>query len=117
MDPLEALQRVGLGERRDHFPAQLSGGEQQRVAIARALAKKPECLLCDEPTGALDIETGRVVLEAIAGANRELGTTTLVITHNAAIAAMGDRVLRFADGRVSASEKNARRATAAELHW
>jgi putative ABC transport system ATP-binding protein len=117
MDAMEALRRVGLGERADHFPAQLSGGEQQRVAIARALAKRPECLLCDEPTGALDIETGRVVLDALAQANRELGTTTLVITHNAAIAAMADRVLRFADGRVAASEKNARRASAAELQW
>jgi putative ABC transport system ATP-binding protein len=117
MDPQAALTLVGLAERRDHFPAQLSGGEQQRVAIARALAKRPECLLCDEPTGALDIETGRVVLDALARANRELGTTTLVITHNAAIAAMADRVLRFADGRVAASEKNVRRAGAAELQW
>src|SRR5512147_2466439 len=111
MDPDAALALVGLDARRDHFPAQLSGGEQQRVAIARALAKRPECLLCDEPTGALDIETGRVVLDALAQANRDLGTTTLVITHNSAIAAMGDRVLRFADGRVSASEKNAHRAS------
>jgi len=117
MDPGEALAIVGLADRRDHFPAQLSGGEQQRVAIARALAKRPECLLCDEPTGALDIETGRVVLDALARANRELGTTTLVITHNAAIAAMADRVLRFADGRVAAFEANARRASAAELQW
>jgi putative ABC transport system ATP-binding protein len=117
MDPQEALRRVGLAERCDHFPAQLSGGEQQRVAIARALAKRPECLLCDEPTGALDIETGRVVLDALANANRELGTTTLVITHNSAIAAMADRVLRFADGRVIAVERNARRAAPAELHW
>jgi putative ABC transport system ATP-binding protein len=117
MDPEAALALVGLAARSDHFPAQLSGGEQQRVAIARALAKRPECLLCDEPTGALDIETGRVVLDALARANRELGTTTLVITHNAAIAAMADRVLRFADGRVAASETNVRRATAAELQW
>ena len=117
MDPDAALALVGLEARRDHFPAQLSGGEQQRVAIARALAKRPECLLCDEPTGALDIETGRVVLDALARANRELGTTTLVITHNSAIAAMADRVLRFADGRVASSQTNTRRATAAELQW
>ncbi|HEX8031051.1 MAG TPA: ABC transporter ATP-binding protein, partial [Vicinamibacterales bacterium] len=95
----EALRLVNLGDRRDHFPAQLSGGEQQRVAIARAIAKLPSVLLCDEPTGALDISTGVVVLDALARINAELGTTTVVITHNAAIAGMADRVVRLADGR------------------
>jgi putative ABC transport system ATP-binding protein len=117
MPPAEALGLVGLAERLDHFPAQLSGGEQQRVAIARALAKRPECLLCDEPTGALDIETGRVVLDALARANRELGTTTVVITHNATIAAMADRVLRLADGRIASMQTNQRRLSPAELNW
>jgi putative ABC transport system ATP-binding protein len=117
MAPAEALALVGLAERLDHFPAQLSGGEQQRVAIARALAKRPECLLCDEPTGALDIETGRVVLGALARANRELGTTTVVITHNVAIAGMADRVLRLADGRIESEQRNAQRLAPAELHW
>ena len=113
----DALTVVGLAERQDHFPAQLSGGEQQRVAIARALAKRPECLLCDEPTGALDIETGRLVLDALARANRDTGTTTVVITHNATIAGMADRVLRLADGRIVSDEVNSRRLTPAELHW
>jgi putative ABC transport system ATP-binding protein len=113
----DALALVGLAERQDHFPAQLSGGEQQRVAIARALAKRPECLLCDEPTGALDIETGRMVLAALARANRELGTTTVVITHNATIGGMADRVLRLADGRIASMESNAHRLTPEELHW
>jgi|SRR5690349_6906681 len=117
LPPAEALELVGLAARQDHFPAQLSGGEQQRVAIARALAKRPECLLCDEPTGALDIETGRVVLAALARANRELGTTTVVITHNATIAGMADRVLRLADGRIASCERNARRLAPEELHW
>lgn len=117
MAPADALAVVGLAERLDHFPAQLSGGEQQRVAIARALAKRPECLLCDEPTGALDIETGRLVLEALARANRDLGTTTIVITHNASIAGMADRVLRLADGRVASSSTNERRLAPAELQW
>jgi putative ABC transport system ATP-binding protein len=117
MPAAEALALVGLAERLDHFPAQLSGGEQQRVAIARALAKRPECLLCDEPTGALDIETGRLVLAALARANRELGTTTVVITHNATIAGMADRVVKLADGRVASAQVNARRLTPAELHW
>jgi putative ABC transport system ATP-binding protein len=117
MAPADALAVVGLAERLDHFPAQLSGGEQQRVAIARALAKRPECLLCDEPTGALDIETGRLVLEALARANRELGTTTVVITHNSSIAGMADRVLRLADGRVVSAEQNVRRLSPAELCW
>jgi putative ABC transport system ATP-binding protein len=117
MPAAEALERVGLAERQDHFPAQLSGGEQQRVAIARALAKRPECLLCDEPTGALDIETGRLVLAALARANRELGTTTVVITHNVTIAGMADRVLRLADGRITSAETNTRRLSPEELHW
>jgi putative ABC transport system ATP-binding protein len=117
MEPLEALELVGLGDRRDHFPAQLSGGEQQRVAIARAIAKRPDVLLCDEPTGALDYATGKVVLEAIERVNRELGTTTAVITHNAAIAAMADRVIRLADGRIASDERNAHRVGPGDLQW
>jgi len=117
MAPEEALGLVGLTERLNHFPSQLSGGEQQRVAIARALAKRPECLLCDEPTGALDIETGRLVLEALARANRELSTTTIVITHNATIAGMADRVLKLADGRLASDETNSHRLTPSELRW
>ena len=117
MDPAKALDLVELGDRRDHFPAQLSGGEQQRVAIARAIAKQPEVLLCDEPTGALDISTGILVLEAIARVNRELETTVAVITHNVAIAAMADRVLRMADGRIASAERNERRISASELEW
>ncbi len=117
MPPTEALALVGLAERRHHFPSQLSGGEQQRVAVARAIAKRPEILLCDEPTGALDSRTGIVVLAAIEAANRELGTTTVVITHNAAIAAMGDRVVRFHDGRVADVATNPSRRPAAELIW
>jgi putative ABC transport system ATP-binding protein len=101
----------------DHFPAQLSGGEQQRVAVARAVAKSPDVLLCDEPTGALDSETGVGVLEAIEGVSRELGTTTAIITHNASIAAMADRVVRFADGNVAGIEVNAERAPAAGIRW
>ena len=104
MPAAEALRMVKLDHRGDHFPSQLSGGEQQRVAIARAIAKRPSVLLCDEPTGALDISTGVVVLEALAQINAELGTTTLVITHNAAIAGMADRVVRLADGRIAAIE-------------
>lgn len=114
---IDALGMVGLTPRLDHFPAQLSGGEQQRVAIARAIAKRPDCLLCDEPTGALDIETGRVVLEALETANRELGTTTVVITHNGAIAQMADRVLRMADGRIVSVETNATKRRPADLQW
>jgi putative ABC transport system ATP-binding protein len=117
MSPEEALGLVGLGGRLDHFPAQLSGGEQQRVAIARAIAKRPQVLLCDEPTGALDIATGIVVLEAIERANRELGTCTAVITHNAAIAAMADRVIRLSDGRIASVETNAERRSPRELSW
>jgi len=117
MDPAEALGLVGLGHRLDHFPAQLSGGEQQRVAMARAIAKRPDVLLCDEPTGALDYETGKVVLSVIARINQELGTTTAVITHNAAIAGMADRVLRLADGRTASVERNERRLSPDELRW
>ena len=117
MPPEEALALVGLGERLDHFPAQLSGGEQQRVAIARAIAKRPDVLLCDEPTGALDVTTGILVLEAIERVNRELGTTTAVITHNAPIAAMADRVLRMTSGRISEETRNARRLSPGEITW
>jgi putative ABC transport system ATP-binding protein len=117
MTPDEALGLVDLGDRRDHFPAQLSGGEQQRVAIARAIAKRPDVLLCDEPTGALDIATGIVVLEALAGVNAELGTTTIVITHNAAIASMADRVVRLADGRIVADEERTEKRSPRELAW
>ena len=113
----EALALVGLSARLDHFPAQLSGGEQQRVAIARAIAKQPDVLLCDEPTGALDIATGIVVLEAIQKANRELGTTTAIITHNAAIAHMADRVVSFADGRIARVETNAHPLPPDEISW
>ena len=119
-DPMpvdEALALVALTQRRDHFPAQLSGGEQQRVAIARAIVKRPQLLLCDEPTGALDYATGKLVLDVIARINQELGTTTVVITHNAAIAGMADRVIRLADGRIASVEAPARRLTPAELSW
>jgi putative ABC transport system ATP-binding protein len=117
MRPEEALEWVGLGARLDHFPSQLSGGEQQRVAIARAIAKRPDVLLCDEPTGALDYETGKLVLEVIARINVELGTTAIVITHNAAIAGMADRVLRLGNGRVVGEERPARKLTPAEISW
>ncbi len=117
LDPSEALGIVGLGERLNHFPAQLSGGEQQRVAIARAIAKQPEILLCDEPTGALDSETGILVLEAIDQVNRELGTTTAVITHNTVISSMADRVMHIADGQVASTEKNTERRAPAEMAW
>ena len=117
LDPDDALQVVGLGERRDHFPAQLSGGEQQRVAIARAIAKRPEVLLCDEPTGALDVHTGVVVLEAIERVNRDLGTTTAVITHNAAIAGMADRVVSLSDGKIAGVRHNAAKVPAQGLVW
>jgi len=117
MSPEAALGMVGLGARMDHFPAQLSGGEQQRVAIARAIAKRPEVLLCDEPTGALDVRTGIVVLEAIERVNRELGTLTVIITHNAVMAGMADRVIHFSDGRVSRILSNTRRARPDSLEW
>jgi putative ABC transport system ATP-binding protein len=115
--PEAALEMVGLGARMDHFPAQLSGGEQQRVAIARAIAKRPEVLLCDEPTGALDVKTGIVVLEALERVNRELGALTVIITHNAVMAEMADRVIRFMDGRVLSEERNPTRAAPASLRW
>jgi putative ABC transport system ATP-binding protein len=117
MPPEEALEIVGLGPRLDHFPAQLSGGEQQRVAIARAIAKRPDVLLCDEPTGALDITTGMLVLEAIERVNRELGTTTAVITHNVSIGGMADRVIHIADGRISSLDTNTTRKAPEELSW
>jgi putative ABC transport system ATP-binding protein len=117
MRPEEALRLVQLEERMDHFPAQMSGGEQQRVAIARAIAKRPAVLLCDEPTGALDISTGVVVLEALARVNAELGTTTVVITHNAAIASMADRVIRLADGRVVSVEERTEKLSPRQLVW
>ena len=117
MPPHEALEIVGLRERRDHFPSQLSGGEQQRVAIARAIAKRPSVLLCDEPTGALDVTTGIVVLEAIDRVNRELGTTTAVITHNAAIAQMADRVVSLKDGRIASVHENEQKIPAQQLEW
>ena len=119
-DPMpaqEALELVGLGKRLHHFPAQLSGGEQQRVAIARAIAKRPTVLLCDEPTGALDVATGIHVLEAIVTANEKLHTTTLLITHNADIARLGDRVVRFADGLIRSVDSNDRRIPPGELQW
>jgi putative ABC transport system ATP-binding protein len=117
MPPEEALALVGLSDRLDHFPAQLSGGEQQRVAIARAVAKRPEVLLCDEPTGALDFETGKRVLEVLARTNVELGTTTAVITHNASIARMADRVIRMRSGRIIGVSRNERRAAPSEIEW
>ena len=119
-NPLEAeecLRMVGLGDRLLHFPAQLSGGEQQRVAIARAVVKRPEVLLCDEPTGALDSKTGIRVIDALLGVNRELGTTTVIITHNASIQEVADRVLFFADGRISRIKQNETRREAAALTW
>ncbi len=117
MTPEEALALVGLADRMDHYAAQLSGGEQQRVAIARAIAKRPQVLLCDEPTGALDCATGIVVLQAIEKVNRELGTTAVVITHNAPIADMADRVMHMADGRIVDIHANPHKVAAASLHW
>ncbi|MFW5739994.1 MAG: ABC transporter ATP-binding protein [Myxococcota bacterium] len=117
MKPEQALDMVGLGDRLDHFPSQMSGGQQQRVAIARAVAKRPDVLLCDEPTGALDVSTGKVVLEVIDRVNRELGTTTVVITHNASIAAMADRVLYLTDGHVTREHRNDERRPIEEIEW
>ena len=117
MNPTEALALVNLVPRKDHFPAQLSGGEQQRVAIARAVAKNPAVLLCDEPTGALDVHTGVLVLEAISRINRELGTTTAVITHNAVIADMADRVISISDGKIVQMRRNTTKKAASELAW
>jgi putative ABC transport system ATP-binding protein len=116
-DPREALALVGLTERLDPFPSQLSGGEQQRVAVARAIVKSPDVLLCDEPTGALDSDTGKLVLAAIARVNEQLGTTTVIITHNAAIAGMADRVLKLGGGRIVGEERNARRLSPEEVRW
>jgi putative ABC transport system ATP-binding protein len=115
--PAEALRLVGLSERQRHYPSQLSGGEQQRIAIARAIGKRPDILLCDEPTGALDLSTGVVVLEAIANVNRELGTLTVVITHNSSIAQMADRVVTMSDGRISQIQHNRQKKSAHELVW
>lgn len=117
LKPSESLRLVGLYDRRDHYPSQLSGGEQQRVAIARAIGKRPDVLLCDEPTGALDVKTGVIVLEAIARINQELGTMTAVITHNAAIADMADRVISLSDGQVADVRVNASRRQPRELVW
>ena len=117
MAPADALDLVGLGARLDHFPAQLSGGEQQRVAIARAVAKQPEIMLCDEPTGALDSRTGILVLEALARVNEEFGTLTALITHNAGIADIAHRVLQFADGRIVEERANAVRRSPSDLIW
>lgn len=117
MSPAEALALVGLADRADHFPAQLSGGEQQRVAVARAIVKRPEVLLCDEPTGALDVKTGVIVLEALVRVSTEIGATTVLITHNAGIAAIADRVLTMSDGRIAGERVNAVRAAPRDLHW
>ncbi len=117
MEAREALEMVGLGARMDHFPSQLSGGEQQRVAIARAVAKRPEILLCDEPTGALDVKTGIVVLEVLETVHATLGTTTCIITHNAPIASLADRVITLSDGRIEREVRNAERARARDLKW
>lgn len=117
MSPEEALERVGLGSRMHHFPSELSGGEQQRVAIARSIAKRPDVLLCDEPTGALDVGTGALVLDVIQRLNQELGTTTVVITHNAVIAGMADRVISMRDGTVVADKRNTDRVKASDLVW
>jgi putative ABC transport system ATP-binding protein len=117
MDPVAALDVVGLGDRRNHFPSQLSGGEQQRVAIARAIAKNPAVLLCDEPTGSLDSATGVLVLEALDHVNRELGTTTAVITHNVEIADMADRVIHLSDGRITEVRRNEHKRAPMELRW
>jgi len=117
MSPDDALALVGLADRINHFPAQLSGGEQQRVAIARAVAKRPHLLLCDEPTGALDLQTGRLVLEVLEQVNRETGTATAIITHNAAIGGMGDRVLHMSSGRISSTRQNPVRARVDSIVW
>jgi putative ABC transport system ATP-binding protein len=117
MKPEDALALVDLDERMDHFPSQMSGGEQQRVAIARAIAKQPDVLLCDEPTGALDLETGIMVLEAIDNVNRELGTTTAVITHNSVISDMAHRVIRLRDGQIESIVENEEVKPADQLNW
>lgn len=117
MSTSEALRLVGLENRKNHFPSQLSGGEQQRVAIARAVAKRPDLLLCDEPTGALDFATGKLVLESILKVNREVGTTVALITHNSAIASLGDRVVHFANGKISSIDSNTQRKSLEDIEW
>jgi putative ABC transport system ATP-binding protein len=117
MDAADALRMVGLGDRLNHFPAQLSGGEQQRVAIARAVAKRPDVLLCDEPTGALDYATGKLVLEVLERVNHQLGTIVAIITHNAAISGMADRVVRMSSGEIAEIQRNVRRISPSELSW
>jgi len=117
MSSMSALELVGLQDRANHFPSQLSGGEQQRIAIARAVAKRPDILLCDEPTGALDYETGKKVLESIIKVNREVGTLVAIITHNASIASLGDRVIHLANGRISSIEKNEKRKNVEDIQW
>ncbi len=117
MAPEQALEMVGLSERMDHFPSQLSGGEQQRVAIARAVAKRPEVLLCDEPTGALDAVTGKLVLSVLVRVNRETGTSTAIITHNEAIGSLGDTVVRMSSGRIVETHHTAQRAALDPIHW
>lgn len=117
MTPEEALDLVGLSHRLDHFPSQLSGGEQQRVAVARAIVKRPDALLCDEPTGALDVDTGKLVLSVVARANQEVGSTTVIITHNTAIAGMANRVLRLGSGHIVSIETHDRRLSPEELSW
>jgi putative ABC transport system ATP-binding protein len=117
LDPAKALDLVGLTERMNHFPAQLSGGEQQRIAIARAIAKQPDILLCDEPTGALDMQTGIMVLQAIENINQELGTTTAVITHNAVVGQMADRIIYLSDGKIAGIDVNQQRLPASQLEW
>jgi putative ABC transport system ATP-binding protein len=117
VSPETALELVGLGARMDHFPSELSGGEQQRVAIARAIAKRPDLVLCDEPTGALDYRTGQIVLDVLSLVNRELGATVVVITHNVPIARMADRIIELSDGTIRSIEHNPNKVTAAELRW
>lgn len=117
MTPEDALARVGLADRLDHFPAQLSGGEQQRVAVARAIAKRPQLLFCDEPTGSLDSESGVRVLEAIAEVGSAVGATTMIVSHNTSIGAMADRIVRFRDGRIVEVEPNARKIAPREMSW
>ena len=117
MSPEEALERVGLADRMDHFPAQLSGGQQQRVAVARAIAKRPELLFCDEPTGSLDSESGVQVLEAIAEVTAAVGATTMIVSHNISIGAMADRVVKFRDGRIAEIHPNAHKVAPKEMRW
>lgn len=117
MDPVEALARVGLSHRLEHFPAQLSGGEQQRVAIARAIAKNPQLLLCDEPTGALDLDTGRSILQSLVQLNKELGTTTIIITHNSAIAGISHRRVRLGSGTIADDQRNPNQIDADKVNW